>query len=240
MSGARTPRDRDAWRRSLSVVAAIAIAATIAACPKENKETSPGAAQSGDASATRDGGPEASTAVAFDGRSVVESACLSCHTTEMLEQQRLTPPQWTKVVTKMVTWGATLEAGEVAPLAAYLAERYGLDAGPYELVAVPAAEAIRELSPADDGPFANGDATRGKALFAEKCAACHGEGAKGHVGVNLVERPILHRAADLASEVRKGRGKMPPIPLDDGQVGDVIAHLRTLRVSPPPPPPPPP
>jgi hypothetical protein len=47
--------------------------------------------------------------------------------------------------------------------------------------------------------------------------------------VILVDRPVLYRAADLAETVRRGRGKMPPIPMTDAEVADVLAHLRRLK-----------
>lgn len=208
-----------------TLLGAIALASLVAACPKENKDTPPAAA---DAGPSKDGG--AATTSTFDGPTSVKNACLSCHTEEMLKQQRLTQAQWTKVVTKMVTWGATLEGGEVAPLATYLAETYGLDAGPFEAVAAGPAEAIAELVPADDAPLPKGDAAAGKPLFADKCSGCHGADARGNVGVNLVERPVLYRAADFAQIVRKGKGKMTPTALDDQKMADVLAHVRSLRI----------
>lgn len=217
-------------RRAASAAVLSLLLATLPACPKETpKETPP----AGDASAAaaRDAASDAgSTSAMLDGRALVTSACLSCHTEEMLAQQRLTEAQWSKAVTKMVGWGANLEPVEVKPLVAYLSATYGLDAGPYEPASVAAAEAVSELVPQDEAPFPPGDAERGRTLFADRCAGCHGPEARGHIGVNLVERPILYRAADLAKTVRRGRGKMLPMPLTDAEVSDVLAHLRRLRV----------
>jgi len=214
------------------MVAALGLlAAALAACPKETPKETPLASDAASAAAGDAGDASASSASAMlDGRSLVTSACLSCHTEEMLAQQRLTEAQWTKTVTKMVGWGANLEPHEVKPLALYLSASYGLDAGAFEPAAVPAAEAVSELVPQDDAPFPPGDAERGRAFFTDRCAGCHGTEARGHIGVNLVERPILYRAADLAKTVRKGRGKMVAMPLTDAEVGDVLAHLRRLRL----------
>ncbi|MEO6576108.1 MAG: hypothetical protein ABIP89_19800, partial [Polyangiaceae bacterium] len=139
-----------------------------------------------------------------DGRTLVANNCLSCHSNEMLRQQRLTATQWAAVVKKMTTWGAPLAPAETAPLVAYLAASYGPDAGPYVAETIAASVAAGEIAPLDDGLFANGDVERGRALFAGRCAACHGPVARGQLGVNLVERPILYRAVEVAQTVRSG------------------------------------
>jgi mono/diheme cytochrome c family protein len=129
----------------------------------------------------------------------------------------------------MVGWGANLEPAEVGPLVSYLSASYGPDAGAYEVESMPAADAPAELAPAGDEAFPPGDATRGRALYVEKCSGCHGAEARGHIGVALIDRPFLYRPADVARTVRRGRGKMLPIPLSDAEIADVLAHLRTLR-----------
>ena len=43
-----------------------------------------------------------------DGRKTVEAACLPCHSSDMLSQQRLTEKQWTAEVDKMIRWGAVV------------------------------------------------------------------------------------------------------------------------------------
>lgn len=163
-----------------------------------------------------------------EGRALVKGACLSCHSFEMLAQQRLTPAQWTKTVTKMVGWGANLESGDVGPLTSWLAATYGLDAGPFELAVVDADAAANEIAPEPDGPYANGDPLRGRALYTDRCSGCHGPDAKGHIGVRLVDRPGIYRAAQFAETVRRGRGKMPPMVMSEGETADVLAYLRSL------------
>jgi len=214
VSARRAGRARGAWRAG---AVAVAVAVAAAGCSKDPPATSSGNA-----------GPPG--AASIDGRALVTNACLSCHTTDMLEQQRLTEAQWSKVVTKMVGWGANLEPAEVAPLASYLAATYGSDAGAYDPAPVNAAEALAAMTPEEDGPLAGGDSGRGRSLYADRCAGCHGMDARGHIGVLLVERPLLYRAADFARVVRRGRGKMPPQALTDAEVADTLAHLRTLRL----------
>ncbi len=210
--------------------ASLVLALSLAACAKDRAETTdagPAAvAAATDAAAS-------SPFAAIDGPAVIKGACLSCHTGEMLAQQRLTETQWTKVVTKMVGWGAPLEPAEVAPLVTYLAATYGPDAGVYVPDPVTPDEAVAELAPQDDAPVPAGDPVRGRPLFLEKCAGCHGADARGSLGVRLIDRPILYRAADFTKTIRRGRGKMLPIPLAEAEVSDVLAHLRALKTLPP-------
>jgi mono/diheme cytochrome c family protein len=217
--------------RRFVVVASLLALVALVGCPSPKSDaTADASAKSVDASASA-----ASTASA-DGKALVAQACRSCHTEHMLAQQRLTQAQWTKTVTKMAGWGANLDPSEAAPLVAYLSATYGPDAGPYEPETISATDAVAELEPTPDAPIPAGDAERGKALFVDKCSGCHGQDARGALGVLLVERPLLYRAADFAKAVRKGRGKMLPMALTDAELGDVLAHLRRLRNPPPPPP----
>jgi mono/diheme cytochrome c family protein len=214
----------------MAALAGLLSSLTLAGCPSGGKtDARPDASVSADASAS-------ASASLDDGKTLVAQACLSCHTEHMLSQQRLTQAQWTKTVTKMVGWGALLDASEVAPVVAYLSASYGPDAGPVEVENVRADDALAELAPTPDDPIPAGDADKGKATFLEKCAGCHGQDARGGtLGVLLVDRPLLYRASELARTVRKGRGRMPPIRMTDAELGDVLAHLRRLRTPPPPP-----
>lgn len=173
--------------------------------------------------------PVVTAPVVADARDVATKACLSCHTMQMLEQQRLTEAQWTKVVTKMVGWGANLEPSDQPALIAWLSAGFGPDAGAYPVQNGLETELTSALVPAEDGVFAGGNAEHGKALFIDRCSGCHGAEARGHIGVNLVDRPFLYRAAEFAATIRKGRGKMPPAKIEDAEVADILAHLRSLR-----------
>jgi ubiquinol-cytochrome c reductase cytochrome c subunit len=153
-----------------------------------------------------------------------------CHSEELLRQQHLTTAQWTSVVQKMTSWGAPVEPEDRAPLVLYLAASYGADAGPYTPARFDVDNAAAALAPLPDGPFAGGDAARGTKVFSAFCAPCHGPSARGQIGVNLVDRPILYRSSDVASMVRHGRGRMTPLPsTTDAQIADILAYLRTLR-----------
>ena len=215
--------------KPLAAIALASVLGVLAGCPSAPKPDA-----RADSSAPAADASTSAPTNAPDGKALVAQACLSCHTEHMLAQQRLTQAQWTKTVTKMVGWGANLDATEVTPLVAYLSATYGPDAGPYAVETVSADEALAELAATPDDPIPAGDAERGKATFIDKCSGCHGNDARGSAGVLLVERPILYRAKDVATIVRKGRGKMLPIRMTDAELGDVLAHLRRLRIPVPP------
>lgn len=62
-----------------------------------------------------------------DGKAIADSACLLCHSTDMVRQQRLTEKQWTATVGKMVGWGAEVPESRREALIAYLAKNFGPD-----------------------------------------------------------------------------------------------------------------
>lgn len=205
-----------------------AIAVLAVACTKPTATTS-----EADASVATSA-PDASAAPPVSGREVATRSCLPCHGEEMLAQQRLPREKWAAEVKKMVGWGAAVEPSETEALVDHLAASYGPDAGPWEPKLVSAESAAQALAPedADAGAFASGDAAQGARLFAERCASCHGPEARGlpALGIALADRPVLGRASVVASTVRGGRGKMPPMPATtDREIADILAHLRTLR-----------
>ena len=236
--------------RVRGLACAIALAIALMACKRSNPSpqgapsasTAPAPsvianASSGAATSAASSGSSptpASSAALAAGPHLVTDDCLGCHSEDMIAQQRLTAAQWTKVVTKMHGWGAPLEdEREVKLLTEYLASRYDLAAGPYELPTVTAEEASSALAPQPDGAFATNDpaaASHGATLYKEACAACHGQSGQGDkVGVCLVDRPLLHRATAFAERVRVGRGKMPSFPaFTDAQIASLLVHLRKL------------
>lgn len=197
---------------------ALAALVAVAACKKEPPKEHAAAADAAPAPPAK------------DGRAIAAGACMSCHSEEMLAQQRLPREKWAATVKKMSGWGANLDPGDEGALVAWLAATYGPDAGPWEPARIGAAAATAEVAPAEDAAYANGDPERGKALFTERCAPCHGPDARGRIGTNLVERPVLYRPRTFAETVRRGRGKMTPIAATDREIADVVAHLRRLRV----------
>jgi hypothetical protein len=59
------------------------------------------------------------------GRAQVEAACLPCHSTDILAQQRLNEKQWNAEVDKMIRWGAVVAAGDRAKMVVYLVKNFG-------------------------------------------------------------------------------------------------------------------
>jgi cytochrome c2 len=211
--------------RLAHLAAALALAAVLGC---KDKPPPPPVVDSGVSASAGDAAAPASLS-REEASKLLENGCLSCHSKEMVAQQRLTPAQWSKVVTKMIGWGANLEEAEAPRLAAWLATTYGVDAGPYETVVIEADAAAAEIAALPDGAFAGGDAERGRPLYLDRCSGCHGAEGRGHIGVLLVDRPFLYRAQEFASTIRHGRGKMTPIAMPDAEIGDVLAHLRRLK-----------
>jgi hypothetical protein len=69
-----------------------------------------------------------------EGKAIADSACLLCHSSDMLRQQRLTEKQWAASVDKMVGWGAQVPESKRDALVAYLARNFGPDNDRFEPV----------------------------------------------------------------------------------------------------------
>jgi len=61
----------------------------------------------------------------------VKTACLECHDSSILVQQRLDKKTWGKEVDKMVRWGAVVNAGERDAFVDYFSENFNPDKPPY-------------------------------------------------------------------------------------------------------------
>ncbi len=68
------------------------------------------------------------------GKTTADSGCMSCHSADMIAQQRLTEKQWAAEITKMAGWGADVPADKKDELVAYLVKHFGTDAPKYEPV----------------------------------------------------------------------------------------------------------
>jgi len=68
----------------------------------------------------------------------------------------------------------------------------------------------------------------GERVYAQKCAACHGERGEGGTGPKLAGNPILNVPEAVAEIVRNGRGTMPAIPLSDAEMEALIRYLKSL------------
>lgn len=59
------------------------------------------------------------------GKATFENKCLSCHEIDLVEQQRLSRPGWTREVEKMIRWGAAVTEEEKESLIDHLFKNYG-------------------------------------------------------------------------------------------------------------------
>ncbi|MBF2054323.1 MAG: cytochrome c [Candidatus Sericytochromatia bacterium] len=89
---------------------------------------------------------------------------------------------------------------------------------------------------------AAGNAGKGKKIYAQNCAACHGKTGKadGPTGKALKPPPrdfskgdfkYSKNDAELLAFIKKGKGAMPAwgTSLSDTQIQDVIAFIHTLK-----------
>jgi cytochrome c5 len=61
------------------------------------------------------------------GKAIAEQACLACHSSDIIRQQRLTRQQWTASIAKMVNWGAAVPETQRDTLLEYLSTQFGPD-----------------------------------------------------------------------------------------------------------------
>ena len=72
--------------------------------------------------ATASGLPAEASAKA--GEATYKRACLVCHDSDIIEQQKLTKTGWTRSVEKMMRWGAAVSEAEKEPLVDHLASKF--------------------------------------------------------------------------------------------------------------------
>jgi cytochrome c oxidase cbb3-type subunit III len=77
---------------------------------------------------------------------------------------------------------------------------------------------------------------RGKGLFGVSCGFCHGSDARGgSTGPNLWRSALVltdQSGAGIAKVIKEGRPDkgMPPMPLQDAQIADIVTYLHSLPV----------
>jgi len=105
------------------------------------------------------------------------------------------------------------------------------------LLAAMIACAATAQAPAPTAPAPNGNAQKGRQLFASYgCYQCHGREAQGGAGTGprLGPRPIAFAA--LVRYVRQPTGQMPPYTakvVSDQDLADIYAFLQSLPAPPP-------
>ena len=86
--------------------------------------------------------------------------------------------------------------------------------------------------PARANPAKAAASERGRALFKQNCAVCHGDDATGGRGPDLIRSSLVRhdKNGDLVGPVvtggRPDKG-MPPFPFSDAQVSDLLAFFNT-------------
>ena len=60
----------------------------------------------------------------------MKTACLECHDSGIIVQQRLGKAAWTKEVDKMIKWGAVVDPGDRDAFIEYLSENFPEDKEP--------------------------------------------------------------------------------------------------------------
>jgi hypothetical protein len=60
----------------------------------------------------------------------VRTACIECHDSRIILQQRLSKPLWTKEVDKMIKWGAVVDASDRSAFIDYLSINFPPDKAP--------------------------------------------------------------------------------------------------------------
>jgi mono/diheme cytochrome c family protein len=74
--------------------------------------------------------------------------------------------------------------------------------------------------------------SRGELLFAENCAACHGDaGRNASVGPDLAGNPVS--IEDAREQIETGGGGMPAGLVEGQDLEDVLAYLETIRAGEP-------
>lgn len=71
-----------------------------------------------------------------------------------------------------------------------------------------------------------GDVVAGEAVFADRCAGCHGPGGEGGAGPRLIGRDVT--ADEVATVIAAGRGAMPAGLVSGRERNDVVAFVGSL------------
>jgi cytochrome c oxidase cbb3-type subunit 3 len=101
----------------------------------------------------------------------------------------------------------------------------------FVVAALPVAAMAQESARATPAALQKENVVRGQSVFVQNCAACHGTGANGGVGPNLLTSVVVrHDTAgeEIGKVVHEGRMDkgMPAFPkISDAQVSDIAAFL---------------
>ncbi len=167
-----------------------------------------------------------------DPATLVQMDCQICHSGLLVQQQRLSRDTWLAEIKKMQGWGSPISNEQIAAVADYLAAQYGPNIPAMKAHEITAREAVAEIAPESD-LHKRGSAERGSKLYADNCAGCHNSDARGKLGPDLVQQPILYRWKDWNDIITHGRRSMPSFGsvLSESDVADILAWVRTQKVT---------
>ena len=137
--------------------------------------------------------------------------CNVCHSSEMIEQQRLTLAQWQAEVQKMIGWGATLPKEYSGLMAEHLSRLYPPD-HKAKIELLEPEKALTESAQTDQSQVDSKSATNPQVaeLFRNQCSNCHGTSGEGNeIGPRLTGRPILAFSQRFSEHIEQGKGRMP-------------------------------
>ena len=173
--------------------------------------------------------PDERAGMAARAEGVVIARCGSCHSTDLITQQRLNRSQWQGTVGKMVQWGAELSEEEAVLLVEFLATRFHQTApASVTLNEIGAAEPL-QAEPLVIQERPSGISQEGAGVFANNCQGCHGSRARGGFGPKLAGNPILN-SERFWQTLLYGRGGMPAWEhtLSRQEIANILAWLKTL------------
>lgn len=135
------------------------------------------------------------------GYQIYKRQCLICHTSGIVESQKLSEEGWKKTISKMKAFGAKLEPEEEKELLSYLKNRN-------QPVPSPSRTTYQEqkvrFEPQKDELQ---DFSTGKKVFEQNCIACHGSSGEGKLGPRLMGRTIPKE--EFITAVSLGKNTMP-------------------------------
>jgi len=135
------------------------------------------------------------------GYQIYKSQCLICHSSGIVESQKIDAEGWKKTISKMKVFGANLEADEEKDLLAYLVK--ASKQVPLPFVTTYEEQKARFSGVRDDKI----DFASAKKIFEQNCALCHGIKGEGSRGPRLRARIIPKE--EFVSSVSLGKNSMP-------------------------------
>ena len=78
-----------------------------------------------------------------------------------------------------------------------------------------------------EGLQLDGNVHDGEHTYEDSCAGCHGADGSGGDGPSLIDAVPVHTNVQIANIITYGSGEMPEIHIDDQEIADVIAYLRS-------------